>query len=80
MKKKLPAYEQNKDTSPWISKEEFLNITFETQWPKILRDLAEYMTGMKGLLKSTSISEADELGFNTLPIEYCKDQDLFYYK
>lgn len=33
------------DTSAFITQEEFVNINFDLEWPKIIVDLAEYLTG-----------------------------------
>ena len=49
-----------KDDSAWLSPEDFVNIQFTTQWPKILIDLAEYLTGQKKILKNTVICEVEE--------------------
>ena len=43
-----------------ITKEEFMDIHFDNEWPLIVKDIAFQLTGMD-LLKSTRISEADEL-------------------
>ena len=43
-----------------ITKEEFMNIQFDSEWPMIVHDVAKYLTGLD-LLKGTRISEADEL-------------------
>ena len=49
------------DTSHFITQDEFVNINFDLEWPKIIVDLSEFLTGQKGVLKSSKISERDEL-------------------
>ena len=33
------------DTSAFITQEEFVNINFDLEWPRIIVDLAEFLTG-----------------------------------
>ena len=49
------------DNSHFITEDEFVAINFDLEWPKIICDLAEYLTGTKNVLKSSKISEKDEL-------------------
>ena len=49
-----------KDLSIGINDSEFTNINFELDWPKVVKDLAHYLTGID-FLKGNKISEADEL-------------------
>lgn len=51
-----PKKQKPEDKSPGISAEEFLNINFDLDWPKIVKDLAHYLTGLD-FLKGNKISE-----------------------
>jgi hypothetical protein len=50
----------DKDLSIGINDSEFSNINFDLDWPKVVKDLAHYLTGTD-FLKGNKISEADEL-------------------
>ena len=78
-RREIPTKKKDQDSSAFISKEEFCNIWFDYQWPKIITDLARYLTGMN-LLSPTRIQEAEELPSQQLPAEMCKDIDLSVYR
>ena len=58
--KAAPKKKKEEDKSIGINSDEFININFDLDWPKIVKDLAHYLTGTD-FLKGNKISEADEL-------------------
>jgi hypothetical protein len=67
------------DKSMFLTKDEFVNIEFDLEWPLIIKDLAKYLTSLD-LLKGSRISEADELYNLKMDVEYFKDSDLAPYR
>lgn len=71
LKAVAPKKQKEEDNSIGISDSEFVNINFDLDWPKIVKDLAHYLTGTD-FLKGNKISEADELPIPSQE-ELCKD-------
>jgi hypothetical protein len=69
----------SEDKSMFLTKDEFVNIEFDLEWPLIIKDLAKYLTSLD-LLKGSRISEADELYNLKMDVEYFKDQELSPYR
>ena len=59
-----------------IDKDEFMHITFDNQWPKIVADIAKHLTGLNELLKPTRINESEEFQNQFNPREWFSDGEL----
>ena len=66
------------DKSMFLTKDEFVNIQFDLEWPLIIQDLSKYLTSLD-LLKSSRISEEDEYNLK-MDVEYFKDTELAPYR
>lgn len=73
-KKKIDGY-----NNIFISEDEFVNINFDLEWPRIILDLSIYLTKYQQLTGSR-IHEKDELMRPLYHPELCKESDLLAFK
>lgn len=71
---KQKKIEKEKENTFGINEVEFVNITFDHEWPFIIKHLADVLMG-GDLLKSNKIKEEDE-PTNVFLTEMCKEADL----
>lgn len=71
---KAKKNDKQKENQFGVTELEFINITFNHEWPKIIKSLADVLMG-GDILKSNKIVEEDDQG-TTLLVEMCKENEL----